>query len=232
MKKTLSCILSFLPGILIVLGMITLIIITGVQSSGIDTGVFVTVLQILALLVELAGWIMGFALMIIYVVMGFWIANHEFQFGIYVALSLGVGTISVFYRLAYSAWYPDLIPVGFEQKGYAISSTLYPLVTIVMSPVATFLYEKTSMSTLFFIVAGITFLSISIESLIKVTPRKKVQKALTFTQYKEDVKEGFFYLKREKASETSTPIWPSVAAPLRVRTSPSKPISRPIHCCR
>lgn len=30
MKKTLSCILSFLPGILIVLGMITLIIITGV----------------------------------------------------------------------------------------------------------------------------------------------------------------------------------------------------------
>lgn len=29
--------------------------------------------------------------------------------------------ISVFYRLAYSAWYPDLIPVGFEQKGYAVS---------------------------------------------------------------------------------------------------------------
>lgn len=146
------------------------------------------------------SWIIGLdtLMMIIYVVMGFWIANHEFQFGIYVALSLGVGTISVFYRLAYGAWYPDLIPVGFEQKGYAISSTLYPLVTIVMSPVATFLYEKTSMSTLFFIVAGITFLSISIESLIKVTPRKKVQKALTFTQYKEDVKEGFFYLKREK----------------------------------
>lgn len=146
------------------------------------------------------SWIIGLdtLMMIIYIVMGFWIANHEFQFGIYVALSLGVGTISVFYRLAYGAWYPDLIPVGFEQKGYAISSTLYPLVTIVMSPVATFLYEKTSMSTLFFIVAGITFLSISIESLIKVTPRKKVQKALTFTQYKEDVKEGFFYLKREK----------------------------------
>ncbi len=68
MKKVVSCILSFLPGILIVVGMITLIIITGLQNSGIDTGVFVTVLQILALLIEMVGWLTGFVLMIIYVV--------------------------------------------------------------------------------------------------------------------------------------------------------------------
>lgn len=68
MKKTLSCILSFLPTAMILLGMITLIIITGLQSGGFDTGVFVTILQVLALLVEMAGCLTGFVLMIIYIV--------------------------------------------------------------------------------------------------------------------------------------------------------------------
>ena len=95
MKKTLSCILSFLPGILIVLGMITLIIITGVQNSGIDTGVFVTVLQILALLIELAGWIMGFVLMIIYVVKT--IKNKNFSVGIKILWCALLFYLSVFF---------------------------------------------------------------------------------------------------------------------------------------
>lgn len=137
----------------------------------------------------------------IYVFMGFWVANHPFQYWIYVALSLVTGTISVFYRLAYSAWYPDLIPIGFEQKGYAVSGTLYPLVTIVMTPVATFLYEKLPMSQLFFLVAALSILSVSIESLIRQTGSKPEQTSTdryTFRQYKQDIKEGFTYLKREK----------------------------------
>ncbi len=147
-------------------------------------------------------WIIGLdALMVvIYLVMGFWIANHAFKYIIYVILSLVVGTISVFYRLAYSAWYPSLIPVGLEQKGYAISGTIYPLVTIVMSPVATFLYEKTSMRNLFLLVAAISFLSILIESLIRENPAKTQQEQSSYTlqQYKQDIKEGFSYLKSEK----------------------------------
>ncbi len=135
----------------------------------------------------------------IYVLMGIWSANHEFEYLVYVAVSLVVGVISVFYRLAYSAWYPDLIPVGMEQKGYAISGTLYPLVTIVMSPVATFLYETVSMSDIFYLVAGITVLSVLIESQIREKPMaKEKEPAYTFTQYKQDIKEGFSYLKKEK----------------------------------
>ena len=37
---------------------------------------------------------------------------------------------------------------------YAINATIYPLITIVMAPVATFLYETVNMSTLFYLVAG------------------------------------------------------------------------------
>ena len=136
----------------------------------------------------------------IYLVMGFYVANHEFQYIVYVLLSLVVGTISVFYRLAYNAWYPSLIPTGLEQKGYAISGTIYPLITIVMSPIATFLYEKTSISNLFFLVSVISFLSVLVESLIRENQVSKEAKfgGYSFSQYKQDIKEGFSYLKNEK----------------------------------
>ena len=149
-------------------------------------------------------WIVGLDVLMLmgYLFMGFWVSSHQFQYLLYVALSLTMGTISVFYRLAYGAWYPDLIPVGFEQKVYAISSTIYPLITIVMSPVATFLYEKVSMSNLFFIVAAISGISILIESQIqevaKLFCQEEMSAKYSFQQYKQDVKEGFYYLKDEK----------------------------------
>ena len=143
-------------------------------------------------------WIVGLdtLMMIIYIIMGVWISNHEFQYMVYVVLSLVLGTISVFYRLAYGAWYPSLIPVGFEQKGYAISATIYPLIIIVMAPVATFLYETVTMSTLFYLVAGILMISILIESQIEEGGNGEKQ-VYTLKQYKEDIKEGFRYLKKE-----------------------------------
>lgn len=144
-------------------------------------------------------WIVGLDLLMVcvYLLMGIWVLHHEFCYGIYVAMTLVIGTISVFYRLAYDAWYPDLIPVGFEQKGYAVSGTVYPLVVIVMSPVATFLYEKVSMSNLFFAAAVIGMCSIIIESLIKEGYKQTVT-GYSFAQYKDDIKEGFTYLKKEK----------------------------------
>ena len=146
-------------------------------------------------------WVVGLDILMatIYIFMGFWVGSHPFQYWLYVALSLVIGTISVFYRLAYGAWYPDLIPVGFEQKGYAISGTLYPAVTIIMTPVATFLYEITSMQFLFFLVAAITLLSVCIGSLIRENGKKQKETTrYTFRQYTQDIAESFVYLKKEK----------------------------------
>lgn len=145
-------------------------------------------------------WIVGLDLLMaaIYIGMGFWVAYHEFQYLLYVLLSLVLGTISVFYKLAYSAWYPDLIPLGFEQKGYAISGTIYPLVTIVVSPLATFLYEFTGISFLFFLVGGITLVSVVIENMIRQEKKENRESKYSFAQYKADIKEGFSYLKKEK----------------------------------
>lgn len=182
-EKTQSTMLS---AVILICGMLPDVLLSVIVAPFIDKG-------------KKKRWIVGLdtLMMMLYIIMGVWIANHEFQYMVYVVLSLVLGTISVFYRLAYGAWYPSLIPVGFEQKGYAISATIYPLITIVMAPVATFLYETVTMSTLFFLVAGILMISILIES--QIEENRKVEKQVyTLKQYKEDIKEGFRYLKKEK----------------------------------
>ena len=144
-------------------------------------------------------WIVGLDVLLaaIYGLMGVWILGHTFSYGLYVGFTLTVGTISVFYRLAFSAWYPDLIPAGAEQKGYSVSSTIYPLVTILMAPVATFLYSHIPMGALFLVVSGLTVVSCLVENCIREV-RKAAEEAYTLRQYRADIREGFAYLKEEK----------------------------------
>ena len=147
-------------------------------------------------------WIVGLDIMtaLIYIGMGFWIRKHTFNYLLYVIFILAIGTISVFYRLAYNAWFPELIPKGFEQKGYAFSETIYPCVVIVMAPVATFLYENTNMSFIFVLVGGIAALSVIVESMIKEQKKalNKGQNTYSLSQYKADIVNGFAYIKKEK----------------------------------
>jgi MFS family permease len=144
-------------------------------------------------------WIVGLdALMaVLFAVMGVYILTHKFMFLLYVIFTLVVGTISVFYRLAFDAWYPDLIPVGFEQKGYAVSGMIYPMVTIVMAPVATFLYQEIALGIIFIMVAVIGVVDVALEIMIQET---KSESAVTFTwkMYKQDILGGFTFLKKEK----------------------------------
>ena len=144
-------------------------------------------------------WILGMDLMLaaVYAGMGFWVERHTFHFLLYLLFTLTVGTISVIYRLAYASWYPDLIPRGMEQKGYAVSSTLYPTVIIVMSPIAAFLYENLTIDRIFFLVTGITLCSVMTESLIREA-KKAAASSYTLRQYCTDIREGFSFLKKEK----------------------------------
>ena len=144
-------------------------------------------------------WILGMDLMlaVVYAGMGFWVGRHTFHFLLYLLFTLTVGTISVIYRLAYASWYPDLIPRGMEQKGYAVSSTLYPTVIIIMSPIAAFLYENLTIDRIFFLVTGITLCSVITESLIREA-KKAAASSYTLRQYCTDIREGFSFLKKEK----------------------------------
>lgn len=135
-----------------------------------------------------------------YLVFAFIVRRIGFVYNAYLMFSLMVGTLSVIFLLAYQAWYPDLIPVGFEHKGYAVASTIYPTVMIVMAPVATYLYEHLHISTIFFIVVAL--MSLCIGSLLLIDNDKahdsNTKTRFDFNEYKADIKAGFTYLKKEK----------------------------------
>jgi len=152
-------------------------------------------------------WIVGLDLLmaLIFLGTGFYILRNPFNYMFYVIFTLIIGTISVFYRLSYMAWYPDLIPVGMEQKGYAVSGTIYPTITIVMAPVSAFLYKNVALGYIFMFVALLMGISVAAEMYITEV-RSKVQEKYAFKQYKDDILEGFHYLKSRKEFEISIPI--------------------------
>ncbi|MEG0708548.1 MAG: MFS transporter [Cellulosilyticaceae bacterium] len=176
---------TFLAALLLICGMLPDVILPILVAPVIDRG-------------SKKKWIVGLDMLMasLYLAIGVWAGKYGFNYGVYILFVLIVGTISVFYRLSFSAWYPDLIPVGFEQKGFAVSGTIYPIITICMAPIATFLYEKVSISTLFYLVAGMTILSVIVELCIRETKSATSEK-YTFSMYVMDIKEGFVYLKKE-----------------------------------
>lgn len=145
-------------------------------------------------------WIVGMdALLLgVYLAMAAAVRGGTFRYGLYVAFALVTATVSVFYRLAYSAWYPDLIPAGCEQQGYAVSGTLYPLISIVMSPVAAFLYTRVSVPDMFLGVAALLALSIAIEAGIREGGAGAKGERYTIKQWRGDIAAGFRFIRREK----------------------------------
>ncbi|MDF2820265.1 MAG: Major Facilitator Superfamily [Clostridiales bacterium] len=144
-------------------------------------------------------WIVGLdaVMAVLYLLVGIIVLRIGFNYLLYIVFTLVIGTISVFYRLAFQAWYPDLIPTGEEQKGFAVSGTIYPTVTIVMAPVAAFLYQVLDIGYIFFIVAGITVIDVILECFIKEI-YKPSEEAYGILQYFKDIKEGFIFIKKEK----------------------------------
>ncbi len=135
---------------------------------------------------------------VIFLLTAYIVSIIGFKYYFYLALSLILGIISSIYQLAYQAWFPDLIPIGFEQQGYAVSSSIYPTIMIVMSPVSAYLYKTLSISTLFVIIGVLTIIAATFELFITNIHNGKTEKNFDFQEYKSDLIGGFKFLKEEK----------------------------------
>lgn len=134
----------------------------------------------------------------LYLLIAFIVSKTGFVYSIYLIFSLIAGTIGTVYQLSYQAWFPDLIPLGFEQQGYAVSSSIYPTVMIVMSPVAAYLYKTYSISFLFIIIGILTLVAATFELFITNIHNGDKDSKFDFKQYKADILGGFSFLKNEE----------------------------------
>ncbi len=131
-------------------------------------------------------------------VVGVIVVFFGFQYVMFVAISFIAGCIGAVYTVAYRAWYPDLITKGYEQKGYAVSSTIYPTVTIVFAPIAAYLYSHISIDNIFFIVSVLIAIAATAELFIKETFQNKESTITSFSDYKTDFLEGLRFIKKER----------------------------------
>ena len=69
---------------------------------------------------------------IFYALMGIYLLFFDFSYVGYLGYSLLLATLGSLDELAYNSIFPKIIPSGMEQKGYAISSMLYPLLRVIM----------------------------------------------------------------------------------------------------
>src|SRR5699024_6787901 len=121
-----------------------------------------------------------------------------FEYHFYLGLSLILGIISSIYQLAYQAWFPDLIPLGHEAQGDAVSSSIYPTNMIVMSPVSANLDKTLSISTLLISIGILTIIAATFELCIATIHKGKIDEKFSFQDYKSDIVGGFKFLKEEK----------------------------------
>jgi DHA3 family macrolide efflux protein-like MFS transporter len=135
---------------------------------------------------------------VLFLLIAYVVSVTGFKYSLYLSFSLITGIINTIYRLTYQAWFPDLIPVGFEQQGYAVSSSIYPTVMVIMSPIAAYLYKTFSISTLFVIIGILTILAATFEVFITNIHNHQTDSEFDLEQYKVDIVGGFSFLKEEK----------------------------------
>lgn len=136
---------------------------------------------------------------ILYGAAGIYLLFHPFSYIEYLLYSLLLATLGSFDELAYNSFYPRLIPKGAEEKGYTVSGMLYPVLKVIITPLAAMLYGVVGVTMILIMQGILSILAACVESFIKVeetvTP---VEHLFSLGQWKKDIGEAYHYLKREK----------------------------------
>ncbi len=135
---------------------------------------------------------------ILFVFAGIWLINSEFDYMFYLFFSLVLASIRSVDELSYNSLYPSLIPKGMEEKGYSISSMLYPTLMIVMMPLSAVFYKLIGVGNIIIIQGVLCIIASFVENNIDV--KEEIQKEIVFSfkQWIDDIKETVKYLKNEK----------------------------------
>lgn len=136
---------------------------------------------------------------ILYAVMGLYLLRFQFSYAGYLVFSLLLACLGAFDELAYSSIYPKLIPEGMEQKGYAVSTTLYPLLRVLMTPLAAVLMDTLGVAWILIVQGGLSILAALVESGIRLTEQRRMdgEQRFSLRMWRQDVAETARYLRGE-----------------------------------
>lgn len=121
-----------------------------------------------------------------------------FNYTAYVVLGLVIASNGVIYSIAYQSLFPELIPDKMMQKGYAISSLIYPTVNSVMFPVAALVFDAYGPSGIFLIEGVLLLIAAGFETQIKLSEKHLTNISTKVQSFKVMLVDGISYLSKEK----------------------------------
>ena len=144
-----------------------------------------------------------------YALMGIYLLFFDFSYVGYLGYSLLLATLGSLDELAYNSIFPKIIPSGMEQKGYAVSSMLYPLLRVIMLPLAAVLMDTIGMPWLFIGQGLFSICAALIETQFSLTEETRVcEKTFSFQVWKEDLQRSSpLFKKRNVDYRLFTTIW-------------------------
>lgn len=136
---------------------------------------------------------------VLYGLAGLYLSRNAFSYTGYLFFSLLLSSLSAFDSLAYNSIYPKLIPLGMEEKGYTVSSMVYPVIMVIMMPVAAVLMDAIGVANILLLQAGLSLAAAAIESRIRIAEESRMDgERFSFSMWWKDLKEAAAYLKKEK----------------------------------
>ncbi len=131
--------------------------------------------------------------------MGIWLLFFEFSYVGYLAVSLLLSCLGAVDELAFTSIYPELIPKGAEQKGYAVSSMLYPVLKVVMTPLSAVLLDAIGVAWILITQSCFSLAAAITESYIRLDEAERKQHIpYSPGAWVEDIREAVQYLKKER----------------------------------
>lgn len=136
---------------------------------------------------------------ILYALAGIYLLNFRFTYIGYLLFSLLLSCLSAFDYLAYQSIYPNMITEGFEEKGYTVSGMIYPVMQVVVAPVAAVLLKTIGVANILLIQGGLSIVAAVTESKIKITEINRMEdEKFSISLWWKDIKSAAGYLKKEK----------------------------------
>ena len=131
--------------------------------------------------------------------MGLWLLFFDFSYVGYLAVSLLLACLGAVDELAFTSIYPELIPEGAEQKGYAVSSMLYPVLTVIMTPLAAVLLDTLGVAWILIAQSGLSLAAAITESFIHLDETERQHRTpYSLQAWVGDIWEAVLYLKEER----------------------------------
>lgn len=123
-----------------------------------------------------------------------------FQYIFFLLLSVLISVLGVISGLASGSINPQVISRENYLKGNAVINTIYPLLNIVIIPLATLLFQKFGISLIFIAYSFLTVLDVLVESRMDVKFEYKPSEArFSLKEYKHDLKDGLRYFTADPA---------------------------------